>query len=246
MEENTQNQPIQNANQPQVQPKATPVTDPPLKQAEQPAPKQKRSPVTIILIFTIFLLILVIGYLVYQNNQLKMQEPEKSVATPTASLEPTSTATPDPTANWEVYKSSIYQVKYPNSYTSTEEDGGILHLSMWGPTQTEGTELFDGAAITFQPREIPDTTLVSWVNLKIDAINKDELSTLLGDPDPISINGYNGFTYTTEGLGTYKHIILESKDKIMFIEIDVITSDPGDLGFSETVDSILSTFEFLE
>ena len=158
----------------------------------------------------------------------------------------TPSATLDPTVDWKTYSTSTYEVKYPSEIIPKEQEGSAVTFSKWGPTQKEGTELYDGYSVSFVPREIPNTTLESYVNAKIEEVKKQEVSKVTSGPNVKTINGYRGLSYVEEGLGTYTQIILESKDKIMFVEISVLVSDPGNLGFQEVVDNILSSFKFFE
>src|SRR3989339_1457636 len=86
-------------------------------------------------------------YLFYQNQQLKqlMAQPSVPAVTPTPNL-----------SDLKTHSLSSYQVSYPNDVNLAEDQGSITRLYKWGPTQKEGTELYDGFSISFEPREIPD------------------------------------------------------------------------------------------
>ena len=226
----------------ETSPDSTPQSNVPTPTAmvtEPPKPKSKK-PLLIVLLILILGIIAGGVYLYLQNQKSAVQPivPEITQQTPSP--------TPDPMADWEIYSISPYQVKYPQGLQVREDEGSVLNISKWGPTQTEGTELFDGFSITFQPREISDADLSAYVDAKIEEVKIQDISKVTSGPSPVTLNNYEGLTFVEEGLGIYKVTIVESKEKSMFMEISVLVSDPGNLGFQETVDQILSTFKFIQ
>lgn len=212
----------------------------------EPAPKTSLT-IPLLLILSIFSLA-VSGYLFWQNQQLMKQ----LAANPTPAPSPTAFAaspspaaeSPDPTAGWKTYQSSTYAVKYPADFTAGQNQGSVLTISKWGPTQKPQTEGYDGIFLSFTPLEI-GTTLTAYVEASIKEIKLQGVAELLSGPKDIIVNGYSGKTYTAQGLGVHRYLILSSKDGTMLMEIADSTADPGNLGFSKTVDQILTTFEFI-
>jgi hypothetical protein len=175
---------------------------------------------------------------------------------PTDTTEPTNTPTvtpptdnssPLPMASWNVYSSSTYRIRYPADVELKERDASGISLSKWGPTQGEGTEYFDALLLAIQPFEISNTDLETYVDGQIKTLNPDnEVVKLISEIEPTTIGNYSGYTFTIEGLGIFKYTYLQSTDKNMIVEIVDGTIDPGNLGFEELVNQILSTFEFVE
>jgi hypothetical protein len=196
-----------------------------------------------ILIFLILAGVVILVYfgIFYKSSAQPSPQPTSS-DTPT----PTAFATPDLTAGWVTKTYSIYQVKYPTDLAINEREGSIISISKWGPTQIEGTELFDGFSVTFQPKELPGVSPIDYANSQIEEMLNTGISELLAGPTAITVNGYKGVTYTGQGLGKYKHFILASNDNLMLMQISLLVSDPGNIGFQETVDQIISTFSFLD
>lgn len=139
MEENLPNT-NQNINPP---PQEVPAVNPSPTE-DQTTPKRKPSAVKIIMFIIILLLLAALGYLKYQNNQLKDQIAYKPTPTPTPSLEPAST--PDPITNWVVYTNPIhnYQMKYPpiwenitdpksnhNEFSIKSPEGELIHATFF-------------------------------------------------------------------------------------------------------------------
>jgi hypothetical protein len=71
------------------------------------------------------------------------------------------------------------------------------------------------------------------------------LSEIVKPQEEITLNGLNGYTYTTGGLAIFQYIFLLSPDNRV-IEISDGTKDPTHQGYLETVKKILSTFQFTQ
>jgi len=167
--------------------------------------------------------------------------------TPTPTEQPSDELTyeQDLMLDWKTYSTSTYLFKYPSDIELKEHGASTVALSKWGPTQKADTEFYDGISLIFNPREIPNTTLEDHIQEQVDGIIMLGLGEIMSGPDPITINNYSGLTYTTKGLGINKTIVVQA-DNGTTMEITDSTVDPGNLGFVDTVNQILSTFEFLE
>jgi len=221
-----------------------PIDSNPIVNESLTSPEKKSSSV-IGLIILVLLLLAAIGFLVFQNSQLKQKLPKTIQAIPTPTkVSPTLSI--DQTDNWKAYSTSTYSVKYPSDIIVQEAEASVLVLSKWGPTQKEATEFYDGINIRFQPFEIPNVDLASYVQEKIQKIKEEGNAEVTSGPNEIKIGRYTGLTYTSHGLGTYKYIYLQSPDKIMLMEIVDGTNDPSKQDFQQTTNKILSTFEFVE
>lgn len=193
----------------------------------------------------------VAGFFAYQNYQLKEKLiPKKGVPSspPMPTEVPLPTPTLDPTANWLTYtnKNICYTFKYPKEVALNEEN--IIHLSLWGPTQKKDTEFYDGLSLSFSlPFKIGNTTLKDYVDSEIAKVKQQEdIVKILEPKKEITINGINGYTYTSQGLGTFQNIFLQSPDGTCTVEITNATNDPTNQGYQKTVDKILSTFKFVD
>jgi len=197
------------------------------------------------------------GVFAYQNYQLKQKTtPEKGVSAPTPvstlipspSIIPSPTPTVNPNANWLTLpnKDVCYTFRYPKDITFQErKEENIIHLSLWGPTQEKDTEFYDGISLSFSlPLQIGNTSLKDYVDNKIE--ESKQFGEILKPRSKIIINGIEGYTYTSEGLGIFQNIYLQSPNKACTVEITNATNDPTGQGFQQTVDKILSTFKFLK
>ena len=206
---------------------------------------ESKSSKTLIIIASILFVLSIIGIGLYYLGMKNASKKAAEAPIPLPTQVNTPVATTDPTLNWLTYSSSTYSVKYSTDITLKEGEGGSAILSKWGPTQKEGTELYDAFSLIFLPKAVSGT-LESYVNSKIEAIEKEGVYKITSGPDPLTINNYTGLSYIQEGGGTFKVIVLQNSKKNLLIEIDEMVSDPGNLGFQKTVDQILSTFEFIE
>lgn len=193
------------------------------------------------------------GYFVYQNLQTKGELPIKEVtpkttSTPTQKEQPPEELTfeQDQMLDWKKYISNSYSFMYPPDVELKEREGGTVTLGKWGPTQKADTEFFDGISISFRALHLPNTTLQDYAQSQIDEVKLAGMAEVISGLSPTTINNYSGLTYTTVGLGTHKTMVVQSIAGTSFVEITDSTIDPGNLGFSDTVNKILSTFEFIK
>ncbi|HUW24879.1 MAG TPA: hypothetical protein VMW04_04695 [Patescibacteria group bacterium] len=147
------------------------------------------------------------------------------------------------TENWKTYQSpnSPYTFKYPPEATLKEEN--MIILTQLGPTQKEATELYDGFTLQFSlPLVLPDNNLSRYVDGEIE--KSKENADIVKSKEKITLNGYEGYTYTVRGLGTVKYIYLQSGKNN--VKILYLVGDPAKKGFQQTIDQILSSFKFIE
>ncbi len=164
------------------------------------------------------------------------------------------TSTPDPTANWSGYTSSTgtFSFKYPSDVNLTIQEEGPsaeaeVILLKQGPTQKPQTELFDALRLSFAVWNTSNyPTLEEFIDYLIQGSKTSGTAEIKEDKMAIVLNGYSGFSYTVEGLGTHKYIFLQSPDKKTTVNITDSTVDPTNQGFRTEVDQILSTFKFID
>jgi len=190
------------------------------------------------------------GYFALQFGR-QTQNPELSsvvLPTPINTSDPIilpTPSTPNPNAQWITKSYSTYSISYPMDAKLNEEEGSIANIWFWGPTQLEGTELFDGYSVNIQSRELPGIDIVNYAQNKLDQDIANGIAELITPVTTTDINGLSGVTYKVLGMGgEYTYYFLQSDDNVMLVEISVVVQDPGNLGFEDITDQILSTFEF--
>ena len=116
-------------------------------------------------------------------------------------------------------------------------------LTFWGPTQKQNTKIYDGIYLPFPPPlNLGGKTLSQYIDSSIEEAKI--VGQLLKPKQGITVNGIAGFKYTFQGLGTFEHFVLQSKDQKCTVDITNGTVDPTNQGYQKTVNQILSTFEF--
>lgn len=222
----------------------------PEQQTNEPLPKptpQKQSRKKIIIGLTLLAVILFssLFYFFYQKTNVETQTTQAPVTIGSVTdLSPT--LVPSPTSTWKTHTTSTYSFKYPPNTQIREEEGSTAVVAFSGPTQTADTELFDGYSVSFQPREIPNVDIVEHAQNTVVTLNNSGICTITKPPSPVTINGYSSATYKATCMGENTYYYLQSKDKILLVEIITSTADPESIGYEEVVDQILSTFEFVK
>jgi hypothetical protein len=196
----------------------------------------------------------VFGVYQYTQRQIPLEPtegPTPEVATPT----------PDQTTDWETYTNEEYgySIKYPQEFEKREsvslEQGTLAEVvfSFLGPTQAASgrleTELFDGLSVRVSVRDETPENLDEYAQNMRD---KDAQATLDLTPEgtvsqleKITVAQKQGWTYTVEGYGNAKVILLPGKN-IIQITAGYAGSEGMVQGYLETYDLMLSTFKFLE
>jgi hypothetical protein len=219
--------------------------------------KKQRGGLMIGLAILLITSLAVVGFFAYQNYLLKNKDGiEKELITPPSTATqapspdtpetPLSTPAPDIYDGWSTYSGSCYSFKYPGEVTLTErKEENLIHLSLWGPTQKKETGFYDGISLTFSlPLDLGNLSLSDHVDSRV-AENK-LFSEVISPKQDVVINKINGYTYTTEGMGTFQSIFLQSDNKACAVEIVDSTKDPSNQGFQQTVNEILASFQFVK
>ena len=216
-------------------------------------PKPKKPSLLIVILVLIAAIALATTF--YFANQLKKLKEKPEPAPIPASLPtpaPTEIFTPaptiDPTADWKTYThpNVPFTFKYPSgteikeSITIRDESReNSIRLIKQGPTQIEGTELYDGLGLRLGFNTLAGRRLEELVDERV--AESEEIGTVLEEKRAIEFQKYKAYTYKAEGLGISEYIYLQTPDESTYIEIVNFTEDPTEQGFESLVDQILST-----
>lgn len=168
------------------------------------------------------------------TDQIVISSPTKPESSPT----PTEDG--DPYSGWNTYNSDVLDItfKYPSDMKLQENPDNTVQLIKLGPTQKEGTELYDGISLTVRTaiytgdfQDFVESERLESMDPIIDEI------TSLEEREIASLSGY-GFTIV--GLGMFDQIYLPLNSE-EFVHISMLVSDPQNEGFAETVDLILAS-----
>lgn len=152
---------------------------------------------------------------------------------------------PPKVEGWRVYtdEKKGFSINYPFEMILAKEGGGIKFLFL-GPTQREGTELYDGIIFYVFKEAYEQDTLKDFVDAEIEQERGFEV-VVVDDPEEFILLGMTGYSYIVQGLGTFTNIILDA-GLGEAIKITYIAPDPKSLGFQQTVDTMLSTLELIK
>lgn len=162
----------------------------------------------------------------------------------------TPTFTPfsiEPMSGWKTYndKDGKYSFKYPPEVTLKEYEGGTVSVYLWGPTQKEGTEFYDGINLSFKKGAVGGPASLRAAAEKKASELKGVFETT--DVSEVIIAGISGYKFHVKGYieGDYYYLPLGSGiyEPIQYLEIIDSTKDPTNKGFAQTTVQILSTLK---
>jgi hypothetical protein len=192
------------------------------------------------------LLIILIGGLFY-FNQAQISSSQKTTSPSPTLLAPQSTPsqTPIPIPNdWENFSSETYgiSVKHPKDFIVEETQEGVRIIKA-GPTQSLGTELYDGISILFRTGPLGGLTLEKFVDSQIKEIKSQPINAEVSEKKEVKVLELEGFSYDVSSLGDANYTFLP-KGQNQYLEIINSTIDPSNLGYQKTADLIISSLEF--
>jgi hypothetical protein len=137
-----------------------------------------------------------------------------------------------------------FSFKYLAEMIFVRENANTARVYMAGPTQTDGTELFDGFSMAFTKSALVADTLKESIEEEISQVEQmnGEITVPL---ETFVLNGIDGYTFTFVGLGEFISIYVPF-DEENYIGIFYLVEDPGDMGYQDKIDDILASFELLK
>jgi hypothetical protein len=152
---------------------------------------------------------------------------------------------PTPTINivegWETSTSEKigFTISHPADAEIIDRED-VLAILFLGPTQTLGTEIFDGYSLNFTTGSYNTQNLEEFVNLQRQEAEEDMVISRVGEIQNISVAGINGYRFSQTGLGEFTLLYLP-RGQDMYLLVAMLVEDPTGAGFEQTVDTILST-----
>lgn len=197
----------------------------------------------------VLLILAVCIYLLRLNNP--KSDMDEQVASPSVSPSTTteSSGSAELLAGGNSYldKKDIYTILYPNDFKmDTQNNGEHVRFYKQGPTQKGQTEMYDGVMMVIETFELKGQTMEEWLN---ERINQQTSSgqQIVQAPQKITIHNYPADKYRMRGLGEYDSYVLQHDDQSEFvILITTMVADPGNLGFQQDIDDILSTIRLIK
>lgn len=189
------------------------------------------------------------GYFLINNNKTSINTPtttdieEKKIqAIPT-----TDTTNLQAGGSSYAEENGVYTVLYPSDFVLDESDKLHIRIYKTGPTQQGQTEMYDGVLLVFEVINLNGKNLSEWVDTTIQTLTENGTSEITEPKQASSINNLSGFTYSVRGLGESKNYVFQKDENSnTAVLITTLVSDPGNIGFQNQVDQILSTLEILK
>ncbi len=206
---------------------------------------------TLLLLLVIILLSILI-YLItkkennsFSNNSTQTpDETEIVVSSDTKTADIVVTPLPEKeTKSLKVYTDSErgFSVEYPDNIKPENMQSGEVTFTVWGPTQAEDTEFYDGILISFQSISFDGLDLKERVEEE-----REMLADLYGEPlseiDPITIDGQEGYIYN-DHIAQYIYVPQAGQRYLYIVNM---TKDPGNMGYKDTVYKMIESIKILE
>lgn len=191
-------------------------------------------------------------------NKNSFENKQSSIKTTTASSTPAAlntgiVATPinSPSINSESETSDsiLYEDKdrgfsltHPAILAPEVLGDGAVAFTLFGPTQAQDTEFFDGINLSFMQNLTGGEDFYSLVKQSrqnlADIYGEDVVSQI----DPIEIAGRSGFIFN-DHMAQYIYV---SQGKEKYLEILNMTADPENLGYKQTAFEMIESLKILE
>lgn len=150
--------------------------------------------------------------------------------------------------DWPVYVNSQHKLslKHPPEITPTIDidNENMIAIVRKGPSQKEGTELYDGLSLKISSQKLPKGKTLKEVTQEAEQ-QSTENGTITQTLKSTTISQLTSYTYSARGLGEHKYIYLPQGETNYVLIIDS-TVDPSNQGFDKTVNQILSSIKFTE
>ncbi len=202
------------------------------------------------------LIIAIIGYAGYyfynQTYEETLEEIALSPVPPFPTVDPSQTATDSAEASgsgvtddWKTFVSKYgYTLRYPKNmqFNTTTEGDRLFYL---GPTQSLGTELFDGISILIRSNNLNGKTLRQVADEQQAQIEKEITTESITKTAPVTFGVHKGFTFTSKSLGEGDYIYLPMENDL-YIQIVSMTAEPetSKEDYESIARSIISSITF--
>jgi hypothetical protein len=146
---------------------------------------------------------------------------------------------------WLTYRSAQFgfEITHPGDMETRNLEDNSATFTYIGPTQTLGTELFDGISIAFRGGDYEEPSFRQFVEAARTEITNDPVNPRVGPLSQVSVAGIQGFSFTVSSLGDYRYYYLPKNDN-QYLLITVLAPDPQNRGYQQIVDRMLSTLSF--
>lgn len=201
----------------------------------------------VISVLILIVLIAGAGYF-YYGMMPAIEKPPVASTTPIASATiplPASSKAPEVPVGWRLYTSKNgYTLNYPPDLTIETTPEGERFYKL-GPTQSTGTELYDGISFLIRTGDLAGLTLRQLADQKHQQ-NQDAPTTQeITDVKPITYGPHQGYQFRVNSLGEGDYIYLVGPNA-QYLEIINLTVEPAnrEQTFQGIVETMFSSIRF--
>ena len=160
-----------------------------------------------------------------------------------AKVQPSPSPVASVPANWQLYTSPAlgFTIMYPPDVEHETTVEGERFIK-FGPSQSLGTELYDGISLVIRSGSYPESTFADAVEQKYRAAKNDPIQSKVSNLRPIELAGKSGFAFDVSSLGdrTYMYPALSPGTYLEIIDASVEPASRPQI-FAQTVATMLST-----
>lgn len=136
-----------------------------------------------------------------------------------------------------------FSMDYPSALKVEETAAEAVKFTLLGPTQRQGTEIFDGISVTVRTATHSQESLKDYVDSRVQKIER--VGDVIQEPEKVVLNGNNGYRYEKVTAGRSTVLIFPfSQGEV--INISYAAPDPQNRGYKEVVKEMVSSFEILD
>ena len=142
---------------------------------------------------------------------------------------------------WKTYTSQNlgFALAYPSLMEIIEHEDGTVTFVLLGPTQSKGTEMYDGVSINFSSQNF-EGDFKEFIEKEWKLKKEDEIYTEVGEIKESDIAVKKGLTYSVSSLGNFDLIFIPTSDN-KYLQITMLVEDPKNQGFEEISKKILDS-----
>lgn len=130
-------------------------------------------------------------------------------------------------------------LRHPRDVQTGETEQGLT-VYQWGPTQVEGTEVYDGMLVNLRRIALAGKTLEQEAQAKVEEWKVH--GQITEQLSRTTVAGKQGYMFKATSLGDYTMYYLPAGNGD-YIEIGVIAEDPKAQGFEQTVRTMLGSLD---
>jgi hypothetical protein len=147
--------------------------------------------------------------------------------------------------DWQTYISPEWEfaINHPSDVKIELTQNGVHFLKL-GPTQSTGTELFDGLSLLVFTAQLQNISFEAFAQQEHAKLKNDPIYESVSDLSDVKVANYEGYSFTADGLGKSTTYYLKNGEK-GYIKITDMTVEPANQNrdFKKTVTQMLNSFQ---